>query len=196
MTAAFSHLQQSLNLYHVLPDEAWQAYMECCTVKQVAKGEIIYPIGKKPTNFAFIHQGLMRAYVIDEQGNEYNKNFFSEGRFPGCMSALLNNESSWIEIQAMEACEIIEVNHEKFRRALFTHIDLMKYQINYLETHWLLEKELKEIGYLQYEAKARYVKFLDNFNAILPRLPQYHIASYLGITPTQLSRIKKEMKLS
>jgi len=42
----------------------------------VAKGEILYSIGSNPTSFAFIHTGLMRAYVIDENGNEYNKNFF------------------------------------------------------------------------------------------------------------------------
>lgn len=46
----------------------------------------------------------------------------------------------------------------------------MKFQINYLETHWLLEKETKEIGYLQYEAKARFLKFLDNYHAISSRL--------------------------
>ena len=194
MTAALSHLQQTLNLYQILSSAAWQAYQACCTIKKVDKGEILYQLGQKPTSLAFIHQGLMRAYVIDENGNEYNKNFFSEGRFPGCMSALLNNEASWIAIQALEACEIVEINHAKFRSALFEHADLMKFQINYLETHWLLEKEPKEISYLQYEAKARYVKFLANYNAILPRLPQYHIASYLGITPTQLSRIKKELK--
>jgi CRP-like cAMP-binding protein len=194
MIAAFSHLQQTLNHYHILPNEAWQAYVACCTVKHVSKGRIIYPMGEQPTSLAFIHQGLMRAYVIDENGNEYNKNFFAEGRFPGCMSALLNNEPSWIEIQALETCEIIVINHAKFRHALLTHVDLMKFQINYLETHWLLEKETKEIGYLQYEAKARFLKFLDNYHAISSRLTQYHIASYLGITPTQLSRIKKEIK--
>ena len=145
MSAALSHLQQTLNLYHILPSEAWQAYQACCTTKKLEKGEILYPLGQKPTSLAFIHQGLMRAYVIDENGNEYNKNFFAEGRFPGCMSALLKNEASVLAIQALQACEIIEINHVKFRSALFHHVDLMKFQIRYLETHWLLEKEPKAI---------------------------------------------------
>lgn len=91
--------------------------------KHVSKDRIIYPMGEQPTSLAFIHQGLIRAYVIDENGNEYNKNFFAERRFPGCMSALLNNEPSWIEIQALETCEIIVINHTKFRHALLTHVD-------------------------------------------------------------------------
>ncbi|ABG41284.1 cyclic nucleotide-binding protein [Paraglaciecola sp. T6c] len=194
MSSAFNHLQHTLNQYHVLPEDTWQTYVACCTVKHLDKGQIFCAIGEKPTSLAFIHQGLMRAYVIDEHGNEYNKNFFSEGRFPGCMSALLNDQPSELELQALEPCQIIEIHHAKFRLALMNNMDLMKFQINYLETHWVLEKEPKEIGYLQHEARARYVTFLDKYQHILPRLPQYHIASYLGITPTQLSRIKKEIK--
>ncbi|PAJ72085.1 hypothetical protein CJF42_23195 [Pseudoalteromonas sp. NBT06-2] len=193
MTAAFYHLQKTLNHYQFLPSDAWQAYQACCSKKKLVKGQILYSIGSLPTSFAFIHKGLMRAYVIDKSGSEFNKNFFAEGRFPGSMSTLLNSEASTLEVQALEECEIIEINYQKFRKALFIHQDLMKFHINYLEKHWLLEKESKEIGYLQYEAKTRYEKFLEDFKAILARLPQYHIASYLGITPTQLSRIKKNI---
>lgn len=194
MDTAFSHLQQVLNQYHTLPEKAWLAYLACCTLKNINKGDILYPLGEQPKSFAFVDQGLLRAYVIDENGNEYNKNFFAEGRFPGCMSALLKGEASWLEIQALEDCQLIEINHVQFRDVMYSHPDLMKLQIHYLENHWLLEKEPKEISYLQYEAKTRYLKFIQDFNPILSRLTQYHIASYLGITPTQLSRIKKEIK--
>jgi CRP-like cAMP-binding protein len=194
MLPALNHLQKTLNSYCVLSAEAWQAYSACCTLKQVKKGHVLYAIGYQPTSFSFIHQGLMRAYVIDENGNEYNKNFFAEGRFPGCMTALLNNSSSMLAVQALEDCDIIEINHTKFREALFKFNDLMKFHIRYLEAHWLLEKEPKEISYLQNEAKDRYLKFLNTYEDILPRLTQFHIASFLGITPTQLSRIKKHLK--
>ncbi|MBU2972570.1 Crp/Fnr family transcriptional regulator [Pseudoalteromonas sp. C2R02] len=194
MTPEFAHLKKTLNLYYSLSNDAWSAYQACCSIKKLAKGEILYAIGSLATSFAFIHKGLMRVYTIDESGNEFNKNFFDEGRFPGCMSALLNNETSKLEVQAIEDCEIIEINYRQFRETLFDSQDLMQFHINYLEKHWLLEKEPKEIGYLQYEAKTRYAHFLHEFASIVARLPQYHIASYLGITPTQLSRIKKDFK--
>ena len=117
MNSDISHLQLKLNQYHILPQEAWLAYFACCKIKKVKKSEILYAVGSIPTSFAFIHKGLMRAYVIDEAGNEYNKNFFDEGRFPGCMSALLNNEASKLEVQAIEDCEIIEINY----RQLYFH---------------------------------------------------------------------------
>ncbi len=191
MSLAFSHLKQTIDSYAILDDKSWQALLACCKVTTLDKSQIRYEIGHIPTSFSFLHKGLMRASAIDENGNEHNKNFFNEGRFPGCMSALLTKKPSLIAIQALETCEVIDVNFERFREALFIHKGLMKFHIYYLERHWLLEKEPKEMSYLQLEAKDRYQAFLATYPDIAHRLPQYHIASYLGITPTQLSRIKK-----
>ncbi|MFY8350712.1 Crp/Fnr family transcriptional regulator [Pseudoalteromonas sp. SSM20] len=169
-------------------------YQNCTQLRSLKKGQTLYAIGETPNHFAFLHKGLMRAYVIDEQGNEFNKTFFAEGRFPGSMSALLKNTPSFMAVDALEDCQILEIDFKKFREALFKNNELMAFHINYLETHWLLEKEPKEIGYLQFEAKQRYLQFLVDYKHIVSRLAQYHIASYLGITPTQLSRIKKDLK--
>ena len=135
MAPEFVHLKKTLNLYYSLSNDAWSAYKACCSVKKLVKGEILYSIGSLPTSYSFLHKGLMRVYTIDESGGEFNKNFFSEGRFPGCMSALLKSEASTLEVQALEACEIIEINYKKFRNALFTYPDLMKFHIHYLEKH-------------------------------------------------------------
>lgn len=191
---AISHLKTTLNNYYPLSEEAFLAYKNCTRLRTVEKGEVLYEIGQTPSHFAFLHRGLMRAYVIDEQGNAFNKSFFAEGRFPGSMTALLTHKPSFMAIDALEKSEILEIDFKQFRQALFENNELMAFHIHYLETHWLLEKEPKEIGYLQFEAKQRYLNFLEEFNPIINRLTQYHIASYLGITPTQLSRIKKDLK--
>ena len=193
LQAAFSHLKTILHNYQPLSEEAIKIYFSACHFKHIKKGEKLLSLGECPDSFAFIHKGLMRAFLIDNDGNEFNKNFFSEGRFPGSMSALLSNTNSFLAIEALEACDIIVINFEKYRTQLFENKELMAFHINYLEKHWLIEKEPKEIGFLQHEAKHRYLTFLDDYQPILSRLTQYHIASYLGITPTQLSRIKKEI---
>ena len=193
MTQALSHLKTVLDSYHPLSQSAWHAYKACTRFKYLKKGEILCSQGTLPTHFAFLHKGLMRAYLTDEDGNEFNKNFFCDGRFPGAMSALLDSKPSFLTLEALEECEVLEIDFKRFRTALFEFPDLMALHIHYLEKHWLLEKEPKEIGYLQYDAKERYLIFLDEFHQMAPRLPQYHIASYLGVTATQLSRIRKEL---
>ena len=162
MSLAFQHLRQVMASYTEISDATWQQFKVCCSLKTLNKGEILYQLGSTPTCFAFLHQGLMRAYLNDEQGKEYNKYFFSEGRFPGCMSALLKNEPSFLAIEAIDESQVVEINFRQFRTLLNQNIELMRFQINYLETHWLLEKEPKEIGYLQFEAKDRYLTFLDD----------------------------------
>jgi len=194
MLPAIAHLKCTLESYYPISAAAWHDYQQCLTSKQLNKGEVLYAQGEIASHFAFIHKGLMRAYVTDLEGNEYNKNFFCEGRFPGAMTSLIKSEASFLALEALEDCDIIEINFSQFRAALFSNPELMKFHIHYLEKHWLVEKETKEISYLQFEAKQRYLKFLEDYHIMLPRLAQYHIASYLGITPTQLSRIKKDLK--
>lgn len=194
MDDALTHLKRVMQGYQMLSDEAWQTLQPCLRASFLNKGQTLYHLAKVPKTFAFVHKGLMRAYVMDEKGHEFNKNFFAEGRFPGCMSALIKNEPSFLAIEALEDCELIEIDFVGFRRAMFNSPELMKYHIHYLEHHWLIEKEPKEIGYIQFEAKQRYLTFIDEYKHVLSRLSQYHIASYLGITPTQLSRIKKDLK--
>lgn len=194
MDVAITHLKTVIQSYYPITEQAWQALLPAFEKRVVGKGECLYELGTVPNSFAFIHSGLMRLYVIDDEGNEFNKNFFCEGRFPGSMSSLLKQQPSNLAVDALEDSEIVTINFAKFRSALFEYSCLMKFHINYLEDHWLLEKEPKEIGYLQYEAKHRYLNFKQKYADLLSRIPQFHIASYLGITPTQLSRIKKDLK--
>lgn len=75
---------------------------------------------------------------------------------------------------------------------MFINLELCHFQVHYLETHWLLEKEQKEMQTLPFEAKERYQRFIDEHANIVARLPQHHIASYLGITPAQYSKKWRE----
>ncbi|NTS78826.1 Crp/Fnr family transcriptional regulator [Catenovulum sp. SM1970] len=194
MNDPLMHLRQVWDSYSPLTDDTWQQLQKGLSVKTIAKGTHLYAVDDTLSSFAFLHSGLMRAYMLDENGQEYNKNFFADGRFPGVMSSLLKAEPSMLGIEAIEASELIVIDFAIFRQVLFNNNDLMKMHILYLEKHWLKEKELKEISYLQFEAKDRYLKFLTDFADVAERIPQYHIASYLGVTPTQLSRIKKTLK--
>lgn len=60
-----------------------------------------------------------------------------------------------------------------------------------MEVHWIIEKEPLEISLRHFDAKVRYEEFLKKYPQLVKRLKKHHIASYLGITPTQLSRICK-----
>lgn len=189
----FERLKAALDSYHPISQTTWQAFQSFCHIQSVKKGEVIYPLGHVPSSFCFVNEGLVRAYVIDENGNQYNKKFFEQGQFPGAMSALLTQSASGFAIDALETSQLVIIDFKAFRQLLMQNKDLMQFQIHYLETNWLLDKDAREIEIVQQDATQRYLNFVKQHPSLVDRLAQYHIASHLGITPTQLSRIRKQL---
>lgn len=190
---AFLALRKSLCSYSPISDDTWQAFIAICKFRTLTKHSFLYNIGMIPPSYSYIYHGLIRCFSSDENGNEYNKMFFDEGKFPGSMTALLTSTPSMLAFEAIEDSLIIEIDFTAYRKLMFQNDELKLFQIHYLEKNWLLAKDAREIEIVQDDATARYLQFIDKNHTLVDRLPQYHIASHLGITPTQLSRIRKNL---
>lgn len=190
---AFDALKKVMDSYSPIGEESWAAIVAISKYRELKKQQVLYALAKTPSSFAFVYSGLFRTFIADEKGTEYNKNFFYEGTFPGSMTALLRHEPSEFAIVALEPAQIIEIDFPAYRALLHQREDLKLFQIYYLEKNWLLAKEAREIAIVQEDATQRYLKFIEDYPFLVERLPQHHIASHLGITPTQLSRIRKTL---
>ncbi|MEM7419724.1 MAG: Crp/Fnr family transcriptional regulator [Pseudomonadota bacterium] len=190
---SYSALRATMATYFPLSDETWNAFLPFCTQRYITKNTYLYELGELPTSFSFIVQGLVRGFTCNESGHEYNKNFFCEGQFPGPMTALLTASPSRLAFETIENTLVVEIEFTGFRKLLFSNHELMKFQIHYLEKNWLLHKDAREIELVQDDASLRYQQFTKDFPLLVNRLPLYHIASHLGITPTQLSRIRAKL---
>ena len=109
------------------------------------------------------------------------------------MTALLTGTPSKLGFETIEDTQLVEINFAGFRALMTESPDLMMFQIHYLEKNWLLHKDAREIELVQDDATARYLHFIEQYPDLINRLPLYHVASHLGITPTQLSRIRKSL---
>lgn len=194
-TAIYQAFKQSMDAYTPICDATWQALKAVTYTRTLKKHQVLYQAGSIPSTFAWVFHGLIRGFICDEKGNEYNKKFFDEGKFPAAISALLTKTPSKLGFDALEETSLIEIDFVAYRRLLLEHDDLKLFQIYYLEKNWLLEKEEREIALVQHDASARYQQFIKEFPSLVKRLPQYHIASHLGVTPTQLSRIRKKQAI-
>jgi len=192
---AFNYLNDVINSYYSISPETWENFLEICTYKQIKKNDYLCRSNENPSSFFFVYEGLLRNYITDEKGNEFNKIFFSEGMFPGSMVSLLKNEPSLFEIQVLEDSSLIEINFDAYRDLLLQYEDLKMFHISYLEENWLIKKESEAVSFVQKDADERYEDFLKDYPKLSTRLTQYHIAAYLGITPTQLSRIRKKINI-
>ncbi|MBT1709660.1 Crp/Fnr family transcriptional regulator [Fulvivirgaceae bacterium PWU5] len=183
---------QQVRTYHPITAASEQAWAGLLREKLYRKGELLVTEGQVPRKFAFICRGLAYQSYFPPEGEMIIKYFFSENRFAASVTATMTGNPSKFAITAIEDTLVLEYDFSAFRQLVDTHQDIALFYINYLEKHWVVEKEPLEIAFRSDTAATRYQQFLLSHRHILPRLKKYHIASYLGITPTQLSRITSD----
>lgn len=192
-TLIYYSLKQTLDSYSPLSSNTWDQLKTICTIRVIKKKNLAFDIYDDAKYITYIYKGLFRVFSTNEKGEELNKNFFWENRFFGPMVALLKNTPISSAVEALEDSIVIDIDFRAFRKLLFANEDLKLFYIFYLEKHWLLDKDEDKYALVLENANQRYERFLQTFKHILPRISQQNIALYLGISPTHLSRIKKDL---
>ena len=187
-------LKKRINSYSKISEESWNKIENICTFKELSKDETLLYLGDVADEHYFIAKGLLRAYFSDIDGNIYNKNLFLENSFASSTVSLLQNSPSEFCLEALEDTTLIVMPYKEYRVLINEHSDLKDFYIAYLEQNWVIEKECIEVALVLEDATQRYLTYLEKYPNIDNRVAQHHIASHLGITPTQLSRIRKNLK--
>ncbi|MHA4896703.1 Crp/Fnr family transcriptional regulator [Pedobacter sp. PWIIR3] len=180
---------QKIRTYAQLTTEAENAWLKLLKEKTYQKGDNFITMGNIPKKVAFVVKGLFAQQYLNEAGETIIKYFFPESRIAGSIPATLAQSESLFDIVALEETTVLEYNFIEFKKLVATYRDVAEFYIRYLERHWIVDKEPYEISLRGDVAKIRYADFLRKYPELVKRLKKHHIASYLGITPTQLSRI-------
>lgn len=189
-------LRQTMQSFAEISDATWRALLAACSTQTLKRHETLIQTGLVSSRFYFVCKGLFRTFTVSEDGKEYTKHFFPEYTFPGSIRSLLTGEPSTFTVQALEDSVVIAIDHGAYRQLLERHDDLKWYHIQYLEKNWVLAKEPIEVSFAIEDASTRYENFLATYPNLVSRLSLQNIASRLGITPTQLSRIRKSRGVS
>jgi len=159
----------------------------------LVKNQFFVKEGVYAHRIGFLKKGIVRAFIVNDEGKEYTKQFFVGPSIIGAYTSLLTSKPAVIAQQALTDCEIIAVDYKAVQKGYAQFHDLERLGRKIAELYFL-EKEQKEIEMAQLDADKRYLIMRDKFPSIEAMVPQYHVASYLGISPTQLSRIRKKMR--
>lgn len=187
-------LKVKFNNYSPISEESWQLIENNIEINSIKKGELLLRNGQIAKEIYFVAKGALRAFITDTEGNIYNKNIFLEGDLAGSTASLIQQTPSDFSIEALEDSIVININYKKYRELIFQNDDLKNFYIAYLEKNWVIEKEQREISIVMENATERYLDLLAKHPDIAERIALLHIASHLGITPTQLSRIRKTLE--
>lgn len=149
--------------------------------------------GDIPQTIGFVVSGILRLYCADAKGNEFTKSFCAENSFVAAYSALLLKQPSHLYIQALEDTRLLVADYLTYRSLSESYLSLQRLNCRIAESLFI-KKERREATLLFDDAKTRYLNFLEEYPGLEARLKQYQIASYLGITPVSLSRVRAQLK--
>ncbi|MEZ2440435.1 Crp/Fnr family transcriptional regulator [Chitinophaga sp. RCC_12] len=181
---------KKVTMYHPLSDESQQAWANIIKRRTYKRHETLVMEGQVPRLVAYVVKGLLSQYYTAPNGDVVIKRFFPETFLAASLSAMLTQSPSQFTIRALENTTVLEYDFDEFKKLTMLCPDMAASYIRYLEIHWVVEKEPQEISLRYDTAKSRYTAFLQQFPTLERRLKQHEVASYLGITPTQLSRIR------
>ncbi|RZS99888.1 Crp/Fnr family transcriptional regulator [Aquimarina brevivitae] len=187
-------LKTVMNELVQISNESWSQFEKSLNFYSVEKDQYIIEAGQMPKDIFFIYQGAVIIYYTDASGKRYTKNLLFENDFPSATSSLIQGTTSNVTIESIEKTLLVGIDFKKFRRLAETIPDIQRAYLRYLEINWIVKKEDKEFLFATKDATEKYLSLLQQYPDIEQRIALYHIASYLNITSTQLSRIRKELE--
>ncbi len=189
-----NHLKQiriAIDAIQPLGDGCWTELNPLIYIKNLEKKEHFSREGQQTKELGLVCSGILRVYYISDNGDEWNKHFFQANNFVA--ASVSPGNKSITNIQALEKTPIICIPYSDLIE-LSNKYSVINVFVQNLITAYLEQKQEREISLLSGVALDRYLCFKKTFPGLENRIKQYHVASYLGITPTQLSRLRKQLK--
>lgn len=178
-----------------LSPHTWEQFAPLFICKRLKKNDYFIREGEVAHEIGFLTKGVIRAFHRNAEGTEYNKHFFVPRSFTGGYSSLVTQRPNLIHHQALTDCELYVAPYSRITELFDSHQDLERFARKQAEQYFVY-KEKREIDIVLLNADMRYLQFQQEYPGLQQLIPQYHIASYLGITPTQLSRIRRKFSKS
>ncbi|MCP4986126.1 MAG: Crp/Fnr family transcriptional regulator [Colwellia sp.] len=198
----YKRLQQYLLSHTLLTNEDWQVLEESLSVVKFDKETIFHSHGDLCNSIMFLNSGIARSYLIDSNGRDYTWSFhFNDpdssikNLFVTDYASVIKNEESMLYFESLTQVETILIPVNILRTLYRTHeswarIGRIMAEEAYYNTHH------RTISLLTTTATMRYEQLLTDMPSVISQIPELYIASYLGITPQSLSRIKKSLLIT
>lgn len=182
-----------LNSLAHINENDFKELVNISSYKKIEKGVELAQIGKIPNKGFFIISGVARAFVTLESGKQYNKRLYASPAFGGDLTAMVKRKPSLIGIDTLTSCKLFEIDFVKFKSLCENNINICKLYAKVLE-HSFFTYEERNIDLLTLSGTERYIKLQKQIPNIDELIPQYQIASYIGVSAVQLSRIRKTLQ--
>lgn len=163
-------------------------------VKKIRKRQYLLQAGDVDKVIAFVEKGSLRCYSVDNEGNEHIVQFAIEGWFISDLYSFLTGEPATYNIDALEDSELVVISRSANDELMAKSPKYQLYMFQQVTGAYIaLQRRVTSSNSLSPEE--RYKNFLTSYSDVVQRVPQHMIASYLGVKPETLSRIRRRMVL-
>ncbi len=188
----FSHIRKHIEKRVNLSDEEFDTISRFFTSRKLKKHHFLLNEGTVCTHVNFVHSGCLREYSIDNKGIEHIIQFAIRDWWISDLNSFLSGLPAKYNIDALQDSEVLMLEKSARDELLVKCPKMERFfrllvEANYVASHKRITDTLSA------SAEERYLKFIKTYPRLLEFVPQNQIASYLGITPQHLSRIRKEL---
>ena len=161
-------------------------------LRTYSAGELIAEEGQYFKYVLGVRRGLIRTFLLKSNGEERTVRLVKEGDFAGCATCFLENQPSTEYLEAIEDTKVVLINAEHLKELSKNNIRILKFW-NYGSMDALGEAVHRISFFVTLSPEERYLQLLDESPNLLQRVPQKHLASYIGISTVSFSRIKNRV---
>ena len=176
----------------ILNTDDFQLIESVCIIKKLRKHQFLLTEGDTCTFNAFVCEGFLRKYSVDDKGSEHSVYFATENWWISDRQSLMDGTPSKYFIDAVEDTVALLISKSNFDM-LCERIPSFKDMVNHILQKSLNATHERINTTFQSTAEEKYLHFLKTFENLANRVPRHMLASYLGITPETLSRIRKQV---
>ncbi len=192
LPAAHAALGETLRRLVPLTDAELHTITTAYTPQHVARKEMLQDAGEVNDHEWYVVKGCLRTFFIDEKGKEVTLSFAPEGWWVGDLASFSQRMPSRFFIQALEDTDLLAIRSDEKER-LFTAVPVMERAFRLMVQRHLSALQDRFVHALSSPAEVCYTDFLQKYPSLSERVPQQIIASYVGITPEFLSKLRGRM---
>ena len=182
----FKHIATKLTL----TDYERQHVLGYFSFRELKKRQFLLQEGNDCNEISFVVNGLLKSYLIDHKGVEHISLFASEGWWISDLHSFVYGGKAVLNIDAIEHTKLLVLNKMNYEM-LLEEVPAMERYFRILFQNSLAIKDQRLLGAIADTAEQKYLRFLENYPEVAQRIPQHLIASFLGLSPETISRVKK-----
>ncbi len=190
--AMYEALFRSVTAKVTLTDVELNALKSYFIPKKIRKRQYLLNAGDVCPHITFVEHGMLRSFMSDDEGRESIVQFATEERWISDMESFFSGKEAAYNIEAIEDSEVLNLSRHAMDE-MIEKLPVMERYFRLLMQNHIISLQRRVVAYMSLSAEEKYLKLMDVYPEVITRAPQQYIASYLGITPETLSRIRKQI---